>query len=252
MKARQHVLRHPAEEHQGDQRSNFLCVATSREHATVAASCPAKVVFSNYFSPPPGTASASATRGDSHMGPGCGGELRGGSGAAFLRLEQPSHLEKTTSAGQLAATVACSRDVATHRKFERWGLVAAALMLLPRGAGVRVFAGPFHAPLKSVAHELTLCEPAGNARRTTRPRASSHSPRRSPPRLLTAAARGGLRPPACTTTAEGHQTNRPGSSHSCTAAHPVIWSSISSLLQRSCSHQSAPIPASGAQRGSPG
>jgi hypothetical protein len=45
--------------------------------------------------------------------------------------------------------------------------------------------------------------------------------------------------PACTAAAEGHQTRRPGSSISCTAPHPVIWSSTSSLLQRSCSHQSS-------------
>ena len=41
---------------------------------------------------------------------------------------------------------------------------------------------------------------------------------------------------ACTATAEGHQTTRPGSSISRTAPHPAAWSSTSSLLQRSCSH----------------
>jgi hypothetical protein len=40
----------------------------------------------------------------------------------------------------------------------------------------------------------------------------------------------------CRTTAEDHQTYRPSSSISCTAPHLVIWSSTSSLLQRSCSH----------------
>ena len=61
-------------------------------------------------------------------------------------------------------------------------------------------------------------------------------PRRSPPRLLTAAARGWFAASACTAAAEGHQTNRPSSSISCTALSPVVWSSTSSLLQRSCSH----------------
>lgn len=42
--------------------------------------------------------------------------------------------------------------------------------------------------------------------------------------------------PACTATAEGHQTTRSGSSISRTAPHPAAWSSTSSLLQRSCSH----------------
>jgi hypothetical protein len=64
-------------------------------------------------------------------------------------------------------------------------------------------------------------------------------PRRSPPRLLTAAARGWFATSACTAAAEGHQTRRPGSSISCTAPHPVTWSSTSSLLQRSCSHSSS-------------
>ena len=45
--------------------------------------------------------------------------------------------------------------------------------------------------------------------------------------------------PACTATAEGHQTTRSGSSISRTAPHPAAWSSTSSLLQRSCSHPSA-------------
>jgi hypothetical protein len=64
-------------------------------------------------------------------------------------------------------------------------------------------------------------------------------PRRSPPSALDRGSSGWFAASACTAAAEGHQTRRPGSSISCAAPHPVIWSSTSSLLQRSCSHLSS-------------
>ncbi len=49
-------------------------------------------------------------------------------------------------------------------------------------------------------------------------------PRRSPPQLLTAAARGGLRPPPARRPRRATRPTGPGSSISCTAPHLVIWS----------------------------
>jgi hypothetical protein len=66
-------------------------------------------------------------------------------------------------------------------------------------------------------------------------------PRRSPPRLLTAAARGWFAASACTTAAEGHRANQPSSSISRAAPSSVTGSSTSSLPQRSCSHLTATL-----------
>jgi hypothetical protein len=68
------------------------------------------------------------------------------------------------------------------------------------------------------------------------PRSGATSPTTLTTTALDRGSSGWFAASACTATAEGRQASTPGSSISCTAPHPVIWSSTSSLLQRSCSH----------------
>src|ERR1035437_3921943 len=60
--------------------------------------------------------------------------------------------------------------------------------------------------------------------------------RRSAPRLLTGAPRGGLRPPPRRATAEDHQPREASPSISDTAPHQLIRASTSTLPLHSCSH----------------
>jgi hypothetical protein len=68
------------------------------------------------------------------------------------------------------------------------------------------------------------------------PRSGATSPTTLTTTALDRGSSGWFAASACTATAEGRQASTPGSSISCTAPHPVIRSSTSSLLQRSCSH----------------
>ena len=114
-------------------------------------------------------------------------------------------------------------------------------------APARLIPGPERFPGFDVTHLLSTLHQrfaCARLRDPYLPRSRARLfPRRSPPRLLTAAARGGLRPPPARRPRRATQPYRPSSSISCTAPHPAAWSSTSSLLQRSCSHLSAPSKA---------